>query len=144
MSETGCDMSEEELLALLKGISAKAPSPKSATKKNAASLDEAECYMAPAAETVLAQENPPAVAEITEKALKNDDEMEPLATNFLHKQWKSRQQAYLDATALFSACSSAQGTTDPTVKELAPLLAGAADDSNASANDSALEMIAAW
>lgn len=63
-----------------------------------------------------------------------------LSERFVNKAWKSRQAAYTEAKELFDRSDG----SEPYFRELAPLLAEAASDSNASAVDSALDMIAIW
>jgi len=134
-------MTEEELLALLKGISGtKPPSPKlTATKKPA----DDDCYMAPSAEEVIAGTASASPEELVlggsgAEAASKPSPSTGLAQRFTAKAWKDRQGAYNEAKALV------EGGCEATAREIATHLSTAADDSNASANDSALEMITAW
>jgi hypothetical protein len=72
------------------------------------------------------------------------DEMkegESLTKRMTSMEWKVRQQSYTDATTLLRTM---QGNNGSVIAELYPMLEGAANDSNASANDCAMEMIEAW
>jgi hypothetical protein len=138
-----CDLSQEELLALLKGITnTKPPSPKlGAAEETKESSLSSSGYMAPSAEAVLAGTASSFDGEFAAEAA---DEASPeggtLSERFINKTWKSRQAAYTEAKEMFDRSDG----SEPYFRELAPLLAEAAGDSNASAVDSALDMIAIW
>jgi hypothetical protein len=139
-----CDLSQEELLALLKGITnTKPPSPKLSTAVASTGNDwPSNGYMAPSAAAVLAGNASSLFhgefeAEAAEEA---SPEGGTLSERFVAKAWKWRQAAYSEAKDLFERSDG----TEPFFRELAPLLADAANDSNASAFDSALSMIVAW
>jgi len=139
-----CDLSQEELLALLKGITnTKPPSPKlgAADSTHETTLPASGGYLAPSAEAVLAGTASSFDGEFAAEAA---DEASPeggtLSERFVNKAWKSRQAAYTEAKELFDRSDG----SEPYFRELAPLLAEAASDSNASAVDSALDMIAIW
>ena len=57
------------------------------------------------------------------------------------KQWKVRLQAYKDAKMMMQKTQDGDRSI---ITIIEPLLVGAAGDGNASANDSAVEMIEAW
>ena len=148
-------MSEEELLALLRGISNEKPSsgPDSTKegnpKKSAGAAkdttddpsDGDSCYMAPSAESVLKDQKQSSSTKMseTDESPSIDDSLGGLNDRFASKQWKVRQEAYVEATALFK-----EKGTDAPFNEFASDLEKVADDSNASANDSGLELIAMW
>jgi hypothetical protein len=68
-------------------------------------------------------------------------EGESLINRMTSREWKARQQAYKDATTILR---TAQDENDHIFVDLHPMLEGAANDSNASANDCGIEMIEAW
>lgn len=138
-----CDLSQEELLALLKGITnTKPPSPKlSAAAASTGNDWPSNGYTAPSAAAVLAGTASSFDGEFAAEAAEEaSPEGGTLSERFEAKAWKSRQAAYSEAKDLFERSDG----TEPYFRELAPLLADAANDSNASAVDSALDMIAAW
>lgn len=126
-NDTGCDMSQEELLALLKGISYEKPK---SLAKTPVKVDE-DCYLAPSAAAVLAEDDDEPEVEA---------ESGDFASRFASKAWKVREAAFGEAKTLFAEGDGSEAV----FKTWAPFMAAAADDSNASANDSALEMITAW
>ena len=64
-----------------------------------------------------------------------------LTDRMVSKQWKVRLQAYKDAKMMMQKTQDGDRSI---ITIIEPLLVGAAGDGNASANDSAVEMIEAW
>jgi len=133
-------MTEEELLALLKGISGTKPPSPAALLENKKPADDLVSYMAPSAAVVLAGVEGLALGNTFGAEEATSEEGGAIVERFASKAWKSRQDAFTEAKAIFEGGTG----TEPFFREIAPLLAAAADDNNASANDAAVEMIIAW
>jgi hypothetical protein len=136
-------MTQEELLALLKGISYEKPNKESSSHKSTANFEEGD-YIAPSAAAVLGDTNVLGSVFGEGMSLGDFETLQaaggPCAENFVSREWKVRQQAFDEAKVLFDKSSG----DELYLKDLAPAMELAADDSNASANDSALEMIFSW
>lgn len=138
MEATGCNLSEEELLAILKGTGHEKP--QGLNNEDAAADVVEDGYVAPKAEDVLKEEEETTAIETKTISNNTDEGKQELCTRFASKQWKERQAAYIEALTLVNDANE----RDAIVSELTKHLAVIVDDTNVSAMGFALELTALW
>lgn len=135
---TGCECSEEELLAILRGTGNEKPhSPSS----EGASADDTAGYVAPKAEDVLEAINMDEEG-FCDAVGDDPSETKEFISGFSSKKWKERQESYTKALELLGCASGEEKTR--IISELVFHLSKIVDDNNVSSMNSALELCALW